>query len=231
MRYHLSPIIEGYRSAVSTDMIESVGLFDTTAQIRQAAYASLKRTFDLLGSLVLLLLSLPILAIAALAVKLEDRGPILFEQERVGRNGRRFMCHKLRSMRTDAEKDGLARWASQDDPRITNVGKVIRKYRIDEFPQLVNVLRGDMSLVGPRPERPCFVAQLKQEIPYYDVRHTVTPGITGWAQVNYRYAASVDDAQRKLRFDLYYVKHRSILLDAAILLKTVRVVVRGIGAR
>ncbi len=189
-----------------------------------------KRTFDLLVSIALLLLNLPLMLLTALAVRLESPGAVIYRQERVGRGGRAFMCLKFRSMRADAEQDGVARWAVQSDPRVTRVGRFIRKMRIDELPQLINVLRGDMSFVGPRPERPTFVNELKQTIPYYDLRHSVKPGITGWAQVRYSYGASVEDARKKLQFDLYYVKNHSLFLDLLILVETVRVVLFREGA-
>ena len=169
--------------------------------------------------------------LAALFIKLEDRGPVFFQQERVGLFGKSFYCLKFRSMRTDAEKDGVARWASTNDNRITRVGAFIRKTRIDELPQLINVLRGEMSMVGPRPERPTFVDMLEKDIPFYAIRHSVKPGVTGWAQVRYAYGASVEDAKRKLQFDLYYVKNNSVFLDFFILFETVRVVIFGEGAR
>jgi len=156
---------------------------------------------------------------------------VIFRQERIGRVGRPFQVLKFRSMRTDAEKDGVARWAQANDDRITRVGRFIRKTRIDELPQLFNVLRGDMSLVGPRPERPSFVEQLTAEIPFYAIRHSVKPGVTGWAQVRYSYGASLAESRRKLQFDLYYVKNHSLLLDLQIIMETVRVVVFGEGAR
>jgi sugar transferase (PEP-CTERM system associated) len=189
-----------------------------------------KRIVDVAGSLVLLLISAPVMALAALAVALESPGAVLFRQERVGLGGRSFQVLKFRSMRQDAEKDGVARWATARDARITRVGRLIRKTRIDELPQLVNVLAGDMSLVGPRPERPGFVEQLKTDVRFYDVRHSVKPGLTGWAQIRFCYAASLEDSRRKLQFDLYYVKNHSLWLDLRILLETVRVVLRGEGA-
>jgi lipopolysaccharide/colanic/teichoic acid biosynthesis glycosyltransferase len=166
----------------------------------------------------------------ALAIKLDSPGPVLYRQERAGLRDRRFTLCKFRSMRVDAERLGPV-WASQHDPRITRVGSFIRKVRIDELPQLINVLRGEMSLVGPRPERPHFVAQLASSIPYYSCRSLVKPGLTGWAQVNYPYGASIEDARMKLSYDLYYVKHRSLLLDVLILFSTVRVVLFQEGAR
>ena len=191
----------------------------------------IKRGFDIAVSLVLLLATWWIMALTALAILLEDGGPVLFRQERVGHFGRSFQVLKFRSMRTDAERDGIARWAQANDTRITRVGRFIRKTRIDELPQLLNVLRGEMSMVGPRPERPSFVEELTEQIPFYAVRHSVKPGLTGWAQVRFSYGASLADARRKLQFDLYYVKNNSLLLDLQIILETVRVVLFGEGAR
>ena len=190
-----------------------------------------KRTTDILASAVLLILGLPVMAIAAAAIAMESEGPVIYRQERVGLKGRTFQVLKFRSMRTDAEADGRARWAGAGDPRVTRVGRIIRKTRIDELPQLINVLRGQMSIVGPRPERPAFVEQLKNDIRFYDVRHSVRPGLTGWAQVRFNYAATLEDSRRKLQFDLYYVKNHSLALDLRILFETIRVVLRGEGAR
>jgi sugar transferase (PEP-CTERM system associated) len=191
----------------------------------------IKRAFDLLCASVLLLLAAPVMLLAALLIKLESRGPVFYRQERVGVNGRAFDVIKFRSMRADAEKDGQPRWAAANDDRITRVGRVLRRLRIDELPQLLNVLKGEMSLVGPRPERPFFVEQLAQEIPYYAVRHSVKPGVTGWAQVRYQYGATVEDSIEKLQYDLYYVKNHSLFLDLLILVETVAVVLTGKGAR
>lgn len=190
-----------------------------------------KRVFDLLCSTVLIVLSAPVMLVTALAIKLESAGPVFYRQERVGANGRTFLVTKFRSMRTDAEKDGKPRWAAANDDRITRVGHVIRRLRIDELPQLFNVLAGDMSLVGPRPERPFFVEQLTNEIPYYAVRHSLKPGVTGWAQVRYQYGSTIEDSQEKLQYDLYYVKNHSLLLDIVVLFETVGVVLTGKGAR
>jgi sugar transferase (PEP-CTERM system associated) len=191
------------------------------------------RVLDLLSSVVLLTLALPAMLLTALAIKLEDgwRAPLLYRQLRVGLGGRPFEVLKFRSMRPDAEPDGQAQWAREDDPRITRVGALIRKLRIDELPQLFNVLRGEMSLVGPRPERPEFVAHLADQIPYYVQRHCVKPGITGWAQLCYRYGSSEQDALEKLQYDLYYIKNNTLLFDLAILVQTVEVVLMGKGAR
>jgi sugar transferase (PEP-CTERM system associated) len=191
----------------------------------------LKRAFDIAVSLGLLLVTLPLLLVTACLIKLESSGPIFYHQARVGLHGRQFTIMKFRSMQTDAETDGRPRWAAERDPRITRVGAIIRKLRIDELAQIFNVLRGDMSLVGPRPERPFFVAELARAIPYYSERHWARPGITGWAQVNYPYGASTEDAWVKLTYDLYYVKNRSIFLDFMILLQTARVIFWNYGAR
>lgn len=190
-----------------------------------------KRSADLALSLFGIILILPILPFVALGVKLTSPGPILFRQVRVGQGDRPFVLYKFRSMRADAEKLSGAVWAQKDDPRITRFGKFLRTSRLDELPQLYNVLRGDMSLVGPRPERPEFVERLKEVIPYYSERHFVKPGVTGWAQVKYAYGASVDDAIEKLRYDLYYIKNMSLLLDLFIALETVKVMMFGRGSR
>lgn len=191
------------------------------------------RVLDLMSSLLILTLAMPMMLLTALVIKLEDgwRAPLLYRQLRVGYGGRTFEVLKFRSMHADAERDGQARWAREDDPRITRVGALIRKLRIDELPQLFNVLRGEMSLVGPRPERPEFVAELADRIPYYVERHCVKPGITGWAQLCYRYGSSEQDALEKLQYDLYYIKNNTLLFDLAILVQTVEVVLMGKGAR
>ncbi len=192
---------------------------------------AVKRVFDVLCALLLIVLAAPVMAITALLIKLESPGPMLYRQERVGQGGKTFFVTKFRSMRNDAEKDGKPRWATANDSRVTRVGNVIRKLRIDELPQLFNVLKGEMSLVGPRPERPFFVEQLTQEIPFYAVRHSVKPGVTGWAQVRYHYGSTVEDSQEKLQYDLYYVKNHTLFLDLVVLLETVGVVLTGKGAR
>jgi len=191
-----------------------------------------KRALDLLAGVTILLLTWPLMLLVALAIRIESggKGPILFHQVRVGLNGKAFRVHKFRSMRTDAEADGVARWATKNDSRITRVGNFIRKARLDELPQVFNVLRGEMSLVGPRPERPEFVEQLERELPFYAERHRVKPGLTGWAQLSYPYGATKDDARNKLEYDLYYVKNASAFLDMIILLETVEVVLWGKGA-
>ena len=184
----------------------------------------MKRCFDLVCSMIILALTFPIMLAAALAVRLEDRGPVFYSQERVGKDGKVFHVHKFRSMRTDAEKSGKPQWAQQNDPRITRVGNFMRKTRIVELPQILNVFKGDMSFVGPRPERQYFVEQLIEVVPYYNVRHSVKPGITGWAQVRYGYGSSAEDALQKLQYDLYYVKNNSLFLDVLILIDTLKVV-------
>lgn len=199
---------------------------------RQLAGGIGKRAFDLSAALLLFLVTWPVMLLTILAIKLEDglSAPFIFYQNRVGLHGREFRVMKFRSMSIDAESDGKARWATTNDARITRVGKIIRKLRVDELPQIVNVIRGDMALVGPRPERPEFVSELAKVIPYFDKRHCVKPGITGWAQLNYPYGASVLDAKHKLEFDLYYVKNQSMYLDFMVLLQTVEVVLFGKGA-
>lgn len=191
----------------------------------------IKRLFDIVCATLLILLALPVMLVTGILILIESGGPILYQQERVGLNGRLFNVVKFRSMRTDAEKDGKPRWASVTDDRVTRVGRVMRKARIDELPQLFNVLKGDMSLVGPRPERPYFVDKLTQEIPYYAVRQSVKPGVTGWAQVRYHYGASVKDSAEKLQYDLYYVKNHSLFLDLVVLFETVGVVLMCKGAQ
>jgi sugar transferase (PEP-CTERM system associated) len=192
---------------------------------------AVKRVFDIVCSLFLIVLSSPVMLLTAIAIKLESEGPVFYRQERVGCNSKTFKVTKFRSMRTDAEKDGTPRWATANDSRVTRVGNLIRLLRIDELPQLFNVLNGDMSLVGPRPERPFFVEQLTTEIPYYAVRHSIKPGVTGWAQVRYQYGSTIEDSQEKLQYDLYYVKNHSLFLDFVILFETVGVVLTGKGAR
>ena len=192
---------------------------------------AVKRAIDVCVSLTLVILTLPLMLLTALLIRLDSPGPVLYRQQRLGLHGEPFTLLKFRSMANDAERGGNPLWASQQDPRITRVGSLIRPMRIDELPQLINVLRGEMSMIGPRPERPHFVEQLARVIPLYGERSYVKPGITGWAQVNYPYGASVEDARQKLSYDLYYVKNRSLLLDLLILLATVRVILFREGAR
>ena len=227
----LSAFYERVRGEVPIESLKASWLIYGDGFAQNAMRAFIKRTFDVTLSAVLLLLALPVMALAAAAISLEGGGPVFFMQERVGRGGRVFLCVKFRSMRIDAEGDGIARWASANDTRVTRVGKWLRKLRIDELPQLFNVLSGEMSLVGPRPERPSFVAGLKEEIRFYDLRHSIKPGVTGWAQIRYPYGSSVEDSQRKLQYDLFYLKNHSLALDVLILMETVRVVLLGEGAQ
>jgi sugar transferase (PEP-CTERM system associated) len=191
---------------------------------------TVKRALDILMAVIGLVLAAPLMVLTALAVRLDSRGPIFYRQERVGERGRTFTLYKFRSMRTDAE-NGTPVWARGNDDRVTRVGRFIRLTRLDELPQLWNVLRGEMSFVGPRPERPYFVDQLTAVIPYYAERHSVKPGVTGWAQVKYRYGSSIEDAIEKLRYDLYYIKHLSIAFDLTIVFDTVKVILSGKGAQ
>jgi len=192
---------------------------------------ALRRLLSILVSAVLLILVLPVIPFVILAIKLDSRGPVLYRQERVGRGGSRFFCYKFRTMRRDAEADTGPTWADNDDPRITRIGRFLRLSRLDEIPQLWCVLKGDMAFVGPRPERPEFVEWLSKEIPYYPVRHAVRPGITGWAQVRYKYGNTLEDAREKLQYDLYYIKNGSLGLDLLIMFQTIKIVTIGRGAQ
>jgi len=212
----------------------SPGWMTLTEDMRSGSAKSLsKRMFDVLASFILLMGTWPIMLATIVAIWLEDgfKAPVFFSQERVGLNGKAFRVIKFRSMSVDAEGDGKARWATKNDSRVTRVGAFIRRTRIDELPQIFNVLSGDMAFIGPRPERPEFVKQLAERIPFYNSRHCVKPGITGWAQLCYPYGASEEDARQKLQFDLYYVKNHSLFLDFMITLSTVEVVLFGKGAR
>jgi sugar transferase (PEP-CTERM system associated) len=191
----------------------------------------IKRMFDVVASSLLLVVALPLMAIVAILISLESGGPVIYRQERVGLRGVPFTVFKFRSMHKDAEQDGTPRWAAAQDARVTTLGRFLRRSRIDELPQLINVLKGEMSFVGPRPERPTFVAMLTEQVPFYAVRQSVKPGITGWAQVRYSYGATIEQSVKKLEYDLYYVKNNSLLLDLLILIETVRVVLFGEGAR
>lgn len=218
-------------SKIKVDILHPSWLIFSEGFGQNAWSAFLKRGADIVFSLFLLFLTLPIMVAAAIAVRSEDGGPMLFRQVRVGKEGKLFRIVKFRSMRIDAEGDGKARWATQNDDRVTRIGRFIRKVRIDELPQVFNVLKGDMSFVGPRPERPEFVDQLAEKIPYFNERHRVKPGITGWAQICYPYGASAEDALEKLQFDLFYAKNHNLMLDLTVLLQTVEVILFGKGAR
>lgn len=227
----LSAFYERVRGEVPIESLKASWLIYGDGFAQDATRTLIKRIFDAVLAAMLLVLALPLMLVTVVAIFLESGGPIFFLQERVGRSGRPFLCVKFRSMKCDAELDGVPRWASVNDSRVTRVGRLIRKLRIDELPQLFNVLSGEMSLVGPRPERPAFVAGLREQIRFYDVRHSIKPGVTGWAQVRYAYGSSVEDAKRKLQYDLYYVKNHSLSLDFLILVETVRVVLLGEGAQ
>lgn len=227
----LSGFFEAVRGAVPIESLKASWLIYGEGFKKGPARLLVKRFFDLVASCVLLALTSPIMLATAIAIYLDTGGPVIFRQERVGRGGRTFSLLKFRSMRPDAEKGGTPQWATQNDPRVTAVGRFIRRTRIDELPQLFNVLSGKMSFVGPRPERPFFVSQLTQRIPFYGARHSVKPGVTGWAQVRAEYGASEEDARTKLEYDLYYIKNQTLWLDVAILAETVRVVLFGEGAR
>ncbi|MDX9700365.1 MAG: TIGR03013 family PEP-CTERM/XrtA system glycosyltransferase [Rhodocyclaceae bacterium] len=227
----LSSFFEHTQGQVRLDSLRASWLIYGDGFRQGMVRSFVKRSFDLLAACVLLILALPVMLVTALLILIEDGAPVFYRQERVGLGGRLFSVIKFRSMRRDAERDGKPRWAQSNDDRVTRVGRVIRKLRIDELPQLLNVLSGDMSLVGPRPERPFFVDRLADEIPFYAVRHCVKPGVTGWAQVRYQYGSSVDDAIQKLQYDLYYVKNHTLMLDILVLFETVRVVMTGEGAQ
>jgi sugar transferase (PEP-CTERM system associated) len=196
-----------------------------------AGFSLVRRLASFFASAVLLIIVLPVIPFVILAIKLDSAGAVLYRQKRVGRGGVIFHCHKFRTMRKDAEADTGATWADDDDPRITRVGRFLRTSRLDEIPQLWNVLRGDMGFVGPRPERPEFVEWLSRDIPFYPLRHTVSPGITGWAQIRYKYGNTREDAKEKLQYDLYYIKNMSLGLDLLIMFQTIKIVMLGRGAQ
>jgi sugar transferase (PEP-CTERM system associated) len=229
--YDLNTHFEKTLGQIRVDYLSASWLIFGDGFNQGAWRTAVKRVFDIFCATLLILASSPLMLAAAIAIKLESQGPALYRQERTGLNGRAFSIAKFRSMRIDAEGDGKPQWAQANDNRVTRVGQFIRRVRIDELPQLFNVLRGDMSLVGPRPERPFFVEQLTQEIPFYALRHSVKPGVTGWAQVRYPYGATVEDSQEKLQYDLYYVKNHTLFLDLVVLMETVGVVLTGKGAR
>ena len=228
---HLASVYEEYTGKIAVENLRPSWLIFSSGFRKSAAARALKRAIDLVAASVALVGALPVLAILAAAVKLTSHGPALYHQPRVGRHGRLFQVHKLRSMRADAEQATGAVWATAGDDRVTRVGRVLRRTRLDELPQLWNIIRGDMSLVGPRPERPEFVSQLTRTIPFYGERHAIQPGLTGWAQVRYTYGATVEDALEKLQYDLFYVKNMSLSLDVVIILDTIKTVLLGRGAR
>jgi sugar transferase (PEP-CTERM system associated) len=228
---HLASVYEEYTGKIAVENLRPSWLIFSSGFRQSAWLASAKRVLDLVASMIGIVLAAPLMILVAAGVRLTSAGPALYHQERVGLRGRIFTVHKFRSMRVDAELNTGAIWASADDPRITPIGRFLRRARLDELPQLWNVLCGDMSFVGPRPERPYFVDMLSEEIPFYHERHAVKPGITGWAQVKYRYGASVEDAAEKLRYDLYYIKHLSVIFDLTIVFDTVKVILFGKGAQ
>jgi sugar transferase (PEP-CTERM system associated) len=230
---HLASVYEEYTGKIALENLRPSWLVFSTGFRKSRLLMVTKRAFDIIAAVCGLILSLPLTIISAIVVKLESpRDPVLYHQERVGLNGATFTIHKFRTMRSDAEANTGPVWSAGDhDPRITRVGRLMRNTRLDEIPQLWNVLRGDMSLIGPRPERPAFVEQLTQQIPFYGQRHVVKPGITGWAQVRYSYGASVEDAIEKMQYDLYYVKHMSLMFDVMIALETIKTVVLRRGAK
>jgi len=213
---------------VPVSVIGQIWFLENLTESEKTFYENSKRILDMLGALILGIISLFLYPLIALAIKLESRGPIFFKQKRMGQNGEVFTVIKFRSMKETAETDG-PKWANEEDERITRVGRFLRKTRLDELPQLWNIFCGQMSFIGPRPERLEFVEKLEKEIPYYQMRHLIKPGLTGWAQVNFHYAASVEDSLEKLQYELYYIKHRSFILDLSILLKTIKIVLTGQG--
>jgi sugar transferase (PEP-CTERM system associated) len=230
--YDSPSFLENLTRKVPVETLDDHWFVSTTLHgVRKGLYTVLaKRLLDVVAAVLGLILSLPIIIISTLLVKLDSKGPAFYKQKRVGQNGRVFVLCKFRSMYQGAEQNGAV-WASSNDDRVTRFGRLLRKFRIDELPQLWNVLRGDMSVVGPRPERPEFVDKLAKEIPYYSLRHVIKPGITGWAQINYRYGASTHDAIEKLKYELFYIKNMSLLLDIYIMIRTIRVVLFREGAR
>lgn len=216
---------------VALNMVQPSWLVFSDGFRRSKFTMFLKRIMDLLLSFVGLVVTSPLMALVAIGIKLDSPGPILYRQERVGWKDRRFSVLKFRSMREGAESVSGAQWSQEGDPRITRLGQYLRRFRLDELPQFLNIVAGDMSFVGPRPERPFFVEQLRERIPYYDERHAVRPGLTGWAQTQYRYGASIDDSAHKLEYDLFYMKNMSIPFDCAIIFRTVQIVLNGRGGR
>ncbi|MFZ1804176.1 MAG: exopolysaccharide biosynthesis polyprenyl glycosylphosphotransferase, partial [Nitrospira sp.] len=222
-------LFEEVSGRLSIDSLRPSVLVFSNGFKQRMATRIMKRFGDMMVAIGGILVLIPLFLLVAFLIKVDSSGPVFYRQVRVGLRGRPFSIWKFRSMVQDAENAG-AQWAQADDPRISRVGWWLRKTRVDEFPQLINVLRGEMSLVGPRPERPVFVQDLRKTIPYYDLRHTVRPGITGWAQVKFRYGASAEDAHMKLQYDLYYVKRLSFGIDMSVLVQTVRVMLLGEGA-
>jgi sugar transferase (PEP-CTERM system associated) len=228
---HLASVYEEYTGKIAVENLRPSWLIFADGFRKTRARLAVKRAFDLVLAAAGLLIGLPLIALVGVAVKLTSRGPVLYHQERVGLNGSTFMVHKFRTMRPDAEAATGPVWSTEQDARVTSIGRFLRRMRLDELPQLWNVLRGDMSVVGPRPERPVFVQELIAKIPFYGQRHVVKPGLTGWAQIRYTYGASVEDAIEKLQYDLYYIKNLSFALDLVIVLETIKTVMLRRGAR
>jgi sugar transferase (PEP-CTERM system associated) len=228
---HLASVYEKYTGKIAVENLRPSWLIFSEGFNKSTLQYVTKRGIDLLLGVSGFVVAAPLMLIVAAAIKLTSKGPALYHQQRVGQHGRVFTVHKFRSMRTDAEKDTGAVWAKQNDDRITPLGNFLRRSRLDELPQMWNVLCGHMSVVGPRPERPEFVSTLTRQIPFYGQRHTVRPGLTGWAQVSYTYGASVEDAMQKLQYDLFYIKNMSIALDLFIIAKTVKTVLMRKGAQ
>jgi exopolysaccharide biosynthesis polyprenyl glycosylphosphotransferase len=221
---HLASLYEEYTGKIAVENLRPSWLIFSEGFRKGRGVALLKRSVDLLAAVIGLLLASPVMALVAAAIKLTSPGPAVYSQQRVGKDGRVFTIHKFRSMRSDAEATTGAVWSVAGDPRVTPLGRLLRRSRLDELPQLWNVLRGDMSVVGPRPERPEFVSNQTKTIPFYGQRHSVRPGLTGWAQVRHEYASSVDASMQKLQYDLFYIKHMSIAFDLFIVLETIKTV-------
>ncbi len=226
--FDLPKFYEELTGKIPVNLINEIWFLENLHENKKNLYETFKRLMDIVLSLIGLIVSIPILPILAIAIKLDSKGPIFFTQIRTGKNGKNFLAMKLRTMVEDAEKTG-AQWAKINDSRITRLGNILRKTRIDEIPQLINVLRGEMSFIGPRPERPEFIKTLEEHIPFYSQRLIVKPGLSGWAQINFPYGASIEDSMEKMQYDLFYVKNRSLILDFSIILKTINTVLRGGG--
>jgi len=219
---------ENYTGKIPVTTIKQTWFLENLTESSKKLYEKVKRIADILIALIGIIITIPFSPLIILAIKIDSKGPIIFSQQRAGKNGKTFLALKFRTMKIDAEKDG-PQWAQEDDPRVTKVGKFLRKSRIDEIPQLINVLKNEMSLIGPRPERPEFIKMLQEEVPFYRERLLIKPGLTGWAQINFPYGASKEDTLEKLQYDLYYIKNRSLTLDLSILLKTIRIVLSREG--
>jgi sugar transferase (PEP-CTERM system associated) len=227
---HLATVYEQYTGKIAVENLRPSWLIFSEGFTKSTRFEAAKRVFDVLCASVALIVALPVIALTALAIRLSSRGPVVYSQTRVGKDGVPFTIYKFRSMYLNAERISGAVWSSRNDPRVTRLGRFLRRTRLDELPQLWNVLRGDMSFVGPRPERPEFIAELTNRIPYYGQRHVVRPGLTGWAQVRHRYGSTIEDAQEKLQYELFYIKHMSLPFDMYIVLETVKTVLMRAGS-